>query len=96
LRFQGQGYTIKAHAPNARDRTNKRAQRKGIVNQAEQARNRRKSRVRAPVERVIGVIKFKFGFAKARYRGLEKNVNRLFATSGLTNLYSLRKRLRAA
>jgi IS5 family transposase len=94
--YQGQGDTIKAHAPNARDRTNKRAKRKGVVNQAEQARNRRKSRVRARVEHVIGVIKLKFGFAKVRYRGLEKNANRLFATTGLANLYILRKRLRSA
>jgi IS5 family transposase len=94
--YQGQGDTIKAHAPNARDRTNRRAQRKGLVNQAEQARNRRKSRVRARVEHVIGVIKLKFGFAKVRYRGLEKNANRLFAISGLANLYILRKRLPAA
>jgi IS5 family transposase len=45
---------------------------------------------------VIGVIKLKFGVAKVRYRGLEKNANRLFAISGLANLYILRKRLPAA
>jgi IS5 family transposase len=66
------------------------------VNQAEQARNRRKSRVRARVEQVIGVIKRVFGFSKVCYRGLEKNANRLFATSGLTNLNILRRPLRTA
>jgi len=45
---------------------------------------------------VIGVIKLKFGFTKVRYRGLEKNANRLFATCGLANLYIVRHRFRAA
>jgi IS5 family transposase len=63
---------------------------------AERARNRVKSKVRSRVERVIGVIKLKFGFAKMRYRGLEKNANRLFATCGLTNLNILRHQFRTA
>jgi IS5 family transposase len=45
---------------------------------------------------VIGVIKRVFGFSKVCYRGLEKNANRLFATSGLTNLNILRRPLRTA
>ena len=48
--------------------------------------------MRSRVEHVIGVIKLKFGFTKVRYRGLEKNANRLFATCGLTNLYVVRHR----
>jgi IS5 family transposase len=52
--------------------------------------------VRSRVEHVIGVIKLKFGFTKVRYRGLEKNANRLFATCGLANLYILRHQFRAA
>jgi transposase, IS5 family len=67
-----------------------------VVNEAEQARNREKSKVRSRVEHVIGVIKLKFGLTKVRYRGLEKNANRLCATCGLTNLYILHHRLRAA
>jgi IS5 family transposase len=94
--YQGQSEVIKGKAPKARERTNKGAKRKGCVNQAEQARNRRKSRVCARVEQVIGVIKRVFGFSKVYYRGLEKNANRLFATGGLTNLYILRRRLRTA
>jgi transposase InsO family protein len=39
------------------------------------------------------VIKRLFGFAKTRYRGLEKNVHRLFVTCALTNLYLVRRRL---
>jgi IS5 family transposase len=94
--YQGQSEVIKGKAPKARERTNKGAKRKGCVNQTEQARNRRKSRVCARVEQVIGVIKRVFGFSKVYYRGLEKNANRLFATGGLTNLYILRRRLRTA
>ena len=56
----------------------------------------KKSRVRSRVEHVMGVIKLKFGFTKVRYRGLEKNAHRLFAACGLTNLYILRQRFRAA
>jgi IS5 family transposase len=78
----------------ARGRTNRRYRYRGVVNEAERARNREKSKVRSCVEHVIGVIKLKFGFTKIRYRGLEKNANRLFATFGLTNLYVLRHRFR--
>jgi len=94
--YQGQSEVIKETAPNARDRTNRRYRHRGVVNEAERARNRKKSKVRSRVEHVIGVIKLKFGFTKVRYRGLEKNANRLFATCGLANLYILRHRFRAA
>jgi len=94
--YQGQSEVIKETAPNARDRTNRRYRNRGVVNEAERARNRKKSKVRSRVEHVIGVIKLKFGFTKVRYRGLEKNANRLFATCGLANLYILRHRFRAA
>jgi IS5 family transposase len=92
--YQGQEDIIKSVAPKARDRTNKRCKRKGVVDERERARNRKKSHVRSRVEHVIGVVKRVFGFSKVRYRGLDKNANRLFATSGLTNLYILRHQLR--
>jgi IS5 family transposase len=34
-----------------------------------------------------------WGFAKVRYRGLEKNANRSFVALGLANLYLARARL---
>ena len=77
-------------APKVRDGTNRRYRQGGVVNEAERAKNREKSRVHSRVEHVIGVIKLKFGFTKVRYRGLDKNANRLFVTCGLTNLYILR------
>ena len=61
----------------------------------EWAKNRTKSKVRAKVEHVFGVLKLKFGFVKVRYRGLKKNANRLFATCALVNLYLVRKKLLA-
>ena len=41
----------------------------------------------------IGVIKRVFGFAKLRYRGLDKNAHRLFVTCALANLFIARRRL---
>ena len=42
--------------------------------------------MRAKVEHPFLVIERLFGFAKTRYRGLDKNSNRLFVTCVLTNL----------
>lgn len=94
--YQGQSEVIKEKAPMARDRTNRRYRHRGVMNEAERARNLKKSTVRSRVEHIICVIKLKFGFTKLRYRGLEKNANRLFATCGLTNLHILRHRFRTA
>ena len=38
-------------------------------------------------------MKQQFGFDRVRYRGLEKNSNRMFACFALVNLYIMRKRL---
>ena len=94
--YQGQSEVIKEKAPKARDRTNRRYRNRGVVNEVERARNQKKSKVRSRVEHVIGIIKLKFGFTKVRYRGLEKNANRLFATCGRANLYILRHRFQTA
>lgn len=91
--YQGQGEVIRECAPQARDFTHRRYRRQGVVDEAERAKNRTKSRVRAKVEHSIGVIKRIFGFVKVRYRGLAKNANRLFATCALANLYLVRRRL---
>ena len=39
------------------------------------------------------VIKRVFGFAKVRYRGLDKNAHRLFVTCALANLFMARRYL---
>ncbi|WP_127475565.1 IS5 family transposase [Sulfurivermis fontis] len=91
--YQGQTEVIKQHAPRARDLTHRRYRYKGWVDEAERAKNRLKSTIRARVEHSIGVIKRIFGFAKTRYRGLEKNANRLFVTCALANIYLVRRQL---
>ena len=94
--YQGQGEVIKQCAPQAQDMTNRRYRRKGVVDEVERAKNKTKSKVRAKVEHLFLVIKRVFGFAKTRYRGLEKNAHRLFVTCALTNLYIMRRRLMRA
>ena len=91
--YQGQREVIRKHAPCAKDFTNRRYRYRDAVDEAEKARNRTKSKVRAKVEHSIGVIKRVFGFAKVRYRGLDKNAHRLFVTSALANLFIVRRRL---
>lgn len=91
--YRGQTEVIKQHAPKAKDFTNRRYRHRGVVDEAERAKNRTKSKVRAKVEHAIGVIKRVFGFTKVRYRGLDKNAHRLFVTCALANLFMARHHL---
>lgn len=91
--YRGQREAIRAHAPCARDFTNRRYRHCGVVDEVARARNCTKSKVRAKVEHSIGVIKRVFGFTKVRYRGLDKNAHRLFVTCALANLFLVRDRL---
>jgi IS5 family transposase len=91
--YRGQREAMRKVAPAAQDFTNRRCRHRGVVDEVEKAKNRTKSRVRAKVEHPFLVIKRVFGFARVRYRGLEKNANRLFVTCGLANLFMLRHRL---
>jgi IS5 family transposase len=54
-----------------------------------------KASVRAKVEHPFFYIKRMFGYSKVRYRGLEKNTNRLYVLSGLANLLRSQKYLMA-
>ena len=92
--YRGQREVIRQQAPHARDFTQRRYRYKGVVDPIERAKNRSKSRVRAKVEHVFGVIKRVFGFQKVRYRGLYKNEHRLFVTCALANLFMVRAHLR--
>lgn len=94
--YRGQTETIRTHAPYAQDFTNRRYRHRGVVDEAERAKNRTKSKVRARVEHVFGVIKLVFGFTKVRYRGLAKNAHRLFVTCALANLFMARHHLMRA
>lgn len=91
--YQGQGEVLREYAPEAKDFTNKRYRRNGVVDEVERAKNKTKSSVRAKVEHPFLVIKRIFGFDKTRYRGLDKNAHRLFVTCALTNLYLVRRQL---
>src|ERR1700682_2900021 len=91
--YRGQRAVIRAHGPKARDFTNRSYRHRGVVDEVERAKNRTKSKVRARVEHAIGVIKRVFGFAKVRYRGLNKNTHRLLITCALAHLFMARRHL---
>jgi len=94
--YQGQGEAIRQAAPHAQDMTSRRVKYKHYVDEIEKAKNRVKARVRAKVEHPFRILKRIFGFEKVRYRGLQKNHERLCASFALVNLYLHRKRLAVA
>ena len=91
--YAGQGDVIAERAPCAKDFTNKKGARNRPLTTEDKAKNRTKSRVRAKVEHPFLVLKQIFGFKKVRYRGLDKNANRLFVACGLVNIYMARRKL---
>ena len=91
--YRGQTAVIHPCAPQARDFTQRRCRMRGLVDRGAQEKNRLKSKVRATVEHVIGVITCVFGFTKVRYRGLAKNTHRLVVTCALTNRFLVRRHL---
>ena len=93
--YSGQRDVIQHHAPRAQSFIQTKAHRHRPLSEAERARNRTKSKVRAKVEHAFLVIKRIFGWAKVRYRGLAKNTHWLFISCGLANLYVARRRLLA-
>ena len=94
--YASQKVLIASTAPRAKDFTNKRVRkRSGEVDEAERSKNRNKSKVRARVEHVFGVVKRLWGFNKARYRGLAKNATRAFTALALANIFMSRNRLMA-
>ena len=91
--YAGQGDVIRQHAPKAKDFTNKKGFRNRPLSDEDAAKNKTKSSVRAKVEHPFLILKRIFGFNKVRYRGLDKNANRLFVACGLVNLYMARRQL---
>lgn len=88
--YASQKALIQSKAPQAKDFTNQRVRKAGEIDEVERRKNRNKSRVRARVEHVFGVVKRLWGFSKVRYRGLAKNATRAFVALGLANLYLAR------
>ena len=94
--YASQKDLIVSKAPQAKDFTNDRVRNHmGEVDEAKRSRNRNKSRIRARVEHVFGVVKRLWGFDKARYRGLAKNATRAFTALALANIYLVRGPLMA-
>lgn len=93
--YASQKDLIHSKAAKAKDFTNQRSRRNGIINKETRSKNRNKSRIRARVEHVFGVIKRLWGFGKVRYRGLKKNATRAFTALALANIYLSRERLMA-
>ena len=91
--YSGHRDVIQQHAPDATSFIHAKAHRHRPLSEEDRAKNRTKSKVRAKVEHAFLVIKRIFGWAKVRYRGLEKNTNWLFVTCGLANLYVARRRV---
>jgi len=88
--YASQKALIHGKAPKARDFTNRRTRRNGVVDEVARRKNRNKSRIRARVEHVFAVVKRLWGFTKVRYRGLVKNANRAFVALALANVYLYR------
>jgi IS5 family transposase len=94
--YASQKALIHSKAPMARDFTNQRTRRAGgEVDEVQRGKNRSKSKIRARVEHVFGVVKRLWGFGKVRYRGLAKNATRAFVALALANVYLSRKKLMA-
>ena len=91
--YSGQTETLREHAPNAQDFTQRKGHRHRPLSTEDRRRNRTKSKVRAKVEHVAHVMKRQFGFTKVHYRGLAKNANHVFAACALINLVMAKKRL---
>ena len=85
--YASQKALIRGKAPKAKDFTNQRTRRCGVVDETQRSKNRNKSRIRARVEHVFGVVKRLWGFGKVRYRGLQKNATRAFTALALANIY---------
>lgn len=58
----------------------------GVARDVARERERRKSSVRSKVEHPFRIVKVLFGYRKAVYRGLAKNLNRLHMLFGSANL----------
>ena len=68
-----------------------RSARKNIATEWDLKIESRKSSVRSKVEHVFRILKRQFGFTKVTYRGISKNLNRLFALFASANVYMLAK-----
>ena len=93
--YVGQTDAIHEAAPRARDCTHRRYRYKDRIDEVG-SRPEEPDQVERALQswkHVFQILKLKFGFVKVRYRGLQKNANRLFASCALVNLFLVRKKL---
>jgi len=93
--YAGQQDALKAAAPKAKDFTQKKGCRYRKLSDVDRAKNHTKSKVRAKVEHVFGVMKRQFGYQKVRYRGLDKNAHAVFTKCALVNIVLAKRHLLA-
>jgi IS5 family transposase len=91
--YQGQAAVLATHAPQAEDLTCRRWRSKLREWPEVREANRIKSKIRSRVEHVFAPLKQRFGFIKVRYRGLAKNLHRLYTSFALINLITAQKLL---
>jgi IS5 family transposase len=91
--YQGQAAVLAEHAPQAEDLTCRRWRSKLHVWPEVREANRIKSKTRSRVEHVFAPLKQRFGFVKVRYRGLAKNLHRLYTSFALINLITAQRLL---
>lgn len=84
--YAGQRDVMELIAPGAADFTNERARHNAPLSARQKASNRRKSAVRAKIEHAFLYLKRIWGYAKVRYRGIEKNHQRLITMCALYNI----------
>jgi IS5 family transposase len=88
--YASQTEQIRSQAPKANDLSNQRVRKGSVTQELERLVNRAKSRARARVEHVFGVVKRLWGFDRVRCRGLAKNATHSFVALGLDNIYIAR------
>jgi IS5 family transposase len=95
--YMSQQELIHSKAPLAKDFTNERVRNAGQEpDEVKRRKNRNKSKIRARVEHVFGVVKRLWGYSKVRYRGLAKNATRAFTALALANIFLSRRHLMAS
>ena len=87
---------IRETSPSAKDFTQKKAYRNRPLSEQDESANRYKSKIRARVEHIFGVMKRQFGYNKVRYRGLDNNAHSVFTKCALINLVIAKRPLMAA
>lgn len=91
--YTGQKAGIKETAPEAKDFTRQRGRRNHPLTEKARQTNRTKSKIRARVKHLFGVMNHQFGYRKVRYKGLAKNTQAVFTKCALINLFIARKHL---